>query len=191
MKCQKRRGKPRKGLKNKDGTITGHLGRFSPKNIPRKSRTKTTVESIVKKDQKFNPPTTRICYKKDTTAKRKEKSNGVQKPNIYYCKPISEYVIRGSIPDLDALMWDEDMFINFGITFQTWIYRQRRMYHILNMVEISVMQHSDSMNASTALQQFIKLYEKAVESRYEKEVNNPQKLTRKLEQKLIDSLERY
>nr|XP_016481211.1 PREDICTED: protein FAR1-RELATED SEQUENCE 5-like isoform X1 [Nicotiana tabacum] len=44
--------------------------------------------------------------------------------------------------------------------------------------EISVMQRSDSMNsyfdgyvnASTTLQQFIKLYEKAVESRYEKEV---------------------
>ncbi|XP_016486813.1 protein FAR1-RELATED SEQUENCE 5 isoform X1 [Nicotiana tabacum] len=44
--------------------------------------------------------------------------------------------------------------------------------------EMSIMQHSDSMNsyfdgyvnASTTLQQFIKLYEKAVESRYEKEV---------------------
>ncbi|XP_019256878.1 PREDICTED: protein FAR1-RELATED SEQUENCE 5-like [Nicotiana attenuata] len=44
--------------------------------------------------------------------------------------------------------------------------------------EMSIMQHSDSINsyfdgyvnASTTLQQFIKLYEKAVESRYEKEV---------------------
>ncbi|KAK4364077.1 hypothetical protein RND71_015435 [Anisodus tanguticus] len=106
MNRQKSRGKPCKELAKEDETITHEPLGFSFTSVPRKSRTKTIVKRIVKKDQKFNSPASWIDYKRES---RKEDSRGIdQTCNIYYSKPLSEYEIPGPVPDdLDALLWDK------------------------------------------------------------------------------------
>ncbi|TMW86876.1 hypothetical protein EJD97_020760 [Solanum chilense] len=100
MKSLKSQRKLGKKLTKKNEAII-ELLELDFMSIPRKSRTKTIIRKIVKKDLKFNS------------------STGIdQMGDNWYSVSLSEYTIPGSISDdLDPLTWDINQII-----FHFWDY---------------------------------------------------------------------